>query len=134
MEQINVLYANAFSGRRLKDVLTDVNVGVIPAKTAYKIKRATGITVKRFKNVIKAENLRHGINRHAHDKEVPITADKVALIPHIVNKFDRVKLETRKNGNLRLAFTKKLKNTYTYVATVGKKNKWLLFKTFFGKK
>ena len=134
VRRINSVYANAFSGKKLYDDSLDVYIGKIQPKAANKIKRATGVDVKGFRHVFKADNLRHGINRHAYDKDVAITADKVALIPHIVNKFDKVKLEIRKDGNFRLRFVKKIKNVYTYVATVGKNKKRLLFKTFFGKK
>lgn len=131
---VHNLYENAMVGKGLKDSSLDVNMGKIKGKSAYKIKRFTGIDVKKFKHILKGENLKHGINRHAKDVAVPITADRVAMIPHIVKHFDSVKLEKRKDGNLRLKFTKRIENTYVYVATVSKSKKQLLFKTFFGNK
>lgn len=60
-----------------------------------------------------------------------VTAEDIALIPHITKHFDRVVLEKKKAGE-RLLFLKTInKKTYHYVTTLSRKKKMLINKTFF---
>lgn len=116
----------------------NLDMGGFSKKALRLIEKKTGEKLTGFKHVLRAEDVRHGINAHGAAKELArgqiiITKDKAKLLPHIAHHFDNVILENKKGGMKRLKFTKNIGREYTYVATIGKNKKQVLFKTFYGK-
>ena len=135
--KIQQVYDNAISGEYARNRIT-VNLGQLPRKTIKRIKDKAGLDLKEYAFEIDGESIWHTIRGHGNVKEyaknqIVITKEKLTLIPHILQNFDKVVVENKRGNSLRLKFVKQLGREYTEVVVVGKRKKHLLFKTFYGK-
>lgn len=131
------MFNMAVAGKGLEDRSTDFAFGNISGKQWYKIKRRTGLDLKGFSEQLRVEGIRHAYLHHGSAAietargQKAVTAEDIALIPHITKHFDRVVLEKKRAGE-RLLFLKTInKKTYYYVAGLSRKKKLLISKTFF---
>ena len=134
---METLYTNAVSGAYKKDRVV-VDFGRLPNKTVKRIKNKTGLDLKKYSYKVDGEAVKHNISGHGNAQEilkgqVIITKEKMALFPHVLINFDEVVLERKKANATRLKFIKRIGREYTEIVVVGKNNKHLLFKTFYGK-
>lgn len=131
------MFDMAVAKRGLEDRSTDFVFGKIAGKQWHKIKRQTGLNLKGFSEQLRVEGIWHSYSHHGSVTvemargQKAVTAEDIALIPHITKHFDRAVLEKRKAGE-RLLFLKTInKKTYHYVTTLSRKKKMLINKTFF---
>lgn len=137
INRIRQMFDMAVAKRGLEDRSTDFVFGKIAGKQWCKIKRQTGLNLKGFSEQLRVEGIWHSYSHHGSVAvemargQKAVTAEDIALIPHITKHFDRAVLEKRKAGE-RLLFLKTInKKTYHYVATLSRKKKMLINKTFF---
>lgn len=131
------MFNMAVAGQRLEDRSTDFIFGKISGKRWHRIKRQTGLDLKGYSEQLRVEGIRHAYLHHGSAeiesarKQKAVTAEDIAIIPHITKYFDNVVLEKKRAGD-RLLFVKKInKKTYKYVTGISRKQKMLINKTFF---